>query len=223
MPQQVTVLSAIQELDIVSQQAIVTKFIPMLSHDAAKNALPTLPEILVVFAEKQLPQPVIAHSIAVAYVAVSIAECLTASHSVKFDIPALAAGGLLHDVEKIQTDHAKRGAAFVTQLGYSSLAPMIATHMELDFFHGQPLGEAAILYLADKICKGSKLISLEKRLAQCIQTYGNLPSIRKKFNTAFIIRDSVVQAAAGKSILIAEKIIWKAITGGNNIYGSESL
>ncbi len=223
MPQQVIVLSATQELDIVSQEAIITKFIPMLSHDAVKNTLPSLPEILDIFTEKQLPRHVIAHSIAVAYVAVSIAEYLTASCSVKLDIPALAAGGLLHDVEKIQTDHAKRGAAFVTQLGYFSLAPMIATHMELSFFHGQTLGEAAILYLADKICKGSKLISLEQRLAQSVQTYGNLPGIREKFNTAFIIRDRIVQAVNDQYIPFAEKIIWETFTGKKIMSGSESL
>jgi len=223
MPQQLAILSATQELDIVSQQAVITKFIPMLSSAMTKKALPTLSEILVVFTEKQLPQSVIAHSFAVAYVAVHIAEWLTASHGIELDIPALAAGGLMHDVEKFQKDHASRGAAFVTQLGYFSLAPMIASHMDLSFFQGQPLGEAAILYLADKICKGSILVSLEKRLIQSVQTYGDLPSIREKFSTAFIIRDRVVEAVDDKSIPFAEKIIWETITAKKCMSGSESL
>lgn len=222
MPQQVKVLKATQELDIFSEQAVITKLTPILLQAAEKKALPTLTEILVIFAKKQLPKAVISHSMAVAYVAVRIAEWLTESSSMKLDIPALAAGGLLHDVEKINSDHAARGADFVVQLGYFSLAPMIATHMELVFLQGQPLGEAAILYLADKICKGSALISLEQRLAKSIQAYGELFSIREKFNTAFVIRDSVVQAIDDRQIPLAEKGIWEILINKNGILGSEN-
>ncbi|EHI97729.1 metal-dependent phosphohydrolase HD sub domain containing protein [Clostridium sp. DL-VIII] len=173
--------------------------------------LPTLPEILDIYTEKKLPSTVVEHSIAVAYVAVSIAKCIISSQGLTLDIQALTAGGLLHDVEKFQPNHAARAAELVTRLGYSSLAPMIATHMDLVFHEYDPLNESAILYLADKICKGSKFVTLEKRLEESIQTYGDLSRIRGRFSTAFAIREKVLELVDIEYVPLKELIMWKII------------
>ncbi|WP_110954834.1 HD domain-containing protein [Anaerosinus massiliensis] len=195
-----------------AQQESIERIRPLLSDSESKSVLPTLDEILGIFAQKQLPQAIIAHSITVAYVAVCIAGWLKAScKCIKIDLPKLAAGALLHDIERLQPNHASRGADFVVGMGYPSLEPMIAVHMELIFLPGQALGEEAVLYLADKICQGSEIICLESRLVQCIQRYGDLPNIRRKFKTACMIRDRIVETIETTNILATEKILWETM------------
>lgn len=199
------------KVSIANPKKMIPKFTALLSQSDAAKVLPTFPEILLVFDNRKLSQGLVEHSMAVACVAVSIAQWLNASRGRGFDAAALAAAALLHDVEKSQPDHAAKGAAFVQQLGYVSLAPMIAEHMKIDFPQGSQLTEAAILYVADKVCKGANLIGLEERLAQSIAAYGDLAGVQEKFKAAFIIRDIIIRSVDKQYISAKEKIIWETI------------
>ena len=189
----------------------------------AREDLPSEAEILVMFSEQQLPQPVIGHSLSVAEAAVTIGGWLAAA-DIPVDIPALTAAAVLHDVAKREPDHAARGADYVVKRGYPLLAPLIASHMKIVFATGEVPGEAAILYLADKICKDTSLVSLEERLDQSLRRYGNLPGIREKFAAAFHIRDSVLTVVAPVRIFAAKSELWQVFTGGkSSMSGSVSL
>lgn len=199
-----------EDFPAVLKTRLVSLFLK-LSYETRKD-LPSENEMLVLFSEQQLPQPVIEHSLAVAEAAVTIGGWLAAA-DIPVDIPVLAAAAVLHDVAKREPDHAARGADYVAKRGYPLLAPLIALHMELVFVPGEVPGEAAILYLADKLCKNTSLVSLEERLDQSLRRYGNLPGIRAKFATAFHIRDSVLRLVAPAGISAAQSELWKVVTG----------
>jgi len=101
---------------------------------------------------------VIAHGEAVAVCARELAEQL----SVPVDIALLEAACRLHDIARGQPDHARAGADLLLREGYPELAAVMAAHHDLP--EAAP-PEAALLYLADKLVRGTERVTLEERFA----------------------------------------------------------
>lgn len=163
--------------------------------------VPNFSEILYFFEEKKLPMSVIAHSFAVTHTALQMAGCLPVHFYEKINLQLLTAASLLHDIERQQSEHAKKGAFFVYEKGYPNLAPLIAVHMDLSFQETDVLNETALLYLADKTCQGIKWISLEQRQALYIKKYGKVDAVEKRFAAAISVRKVFLQAV--------DPMIWK--------------
>lgn len=119
------------------------------------------PALTPVLAEKLLSAAdpgarVIAHSRAVAAEALRIAGALPLA----LDTVLLESAALLHDVARVQPDHAALGGAWLRELGYESAAALVERHHDWD---GDILDESAVLYIADKCVREDRRVTLEER------------------------------------------------------------
>lgn len=120
------------------------------------------------------PEPTRRHCAVVADLAVEIAERLAAK-GVSIDVDAVRAGALLHDIAKVEPDHAKAGARYVDAFGFPNVARIVANHMELSFETGRPIDERHLVFLADKLVKGERRVSLEERFAPALAAFASDP------------------------------------------------
>ena len=102
---------------------------------------------------------VVAHCRAVADEALRIASALPLT----VDRELLQCAALLHDVARREKDHARLGAAWLQELGFTAAASLVAQHHDLK---SETIDEAAILYIADKCIQDDRRVSLEKRFAE---------------------------------------------------------
>ena len=76
---------------------------------------------------------------------------------------------MLHDVARTETDHATEGAAILRREGYPKVAKIIEQHHDLEVHHEKENAvemptETEVVYLADKLIKGTKKVSLRNVL-----------------------------------------------------------
>ncbi len=120
------------------------------------------------------PEPTRRHCAVVAKLAVEIAERLVAK-GIAIDIDAVRAGALLHDIAKVEPDHAAAGARYVAAFGFADVARIVADHMELALEPGQPLDERHVVFLADKLIKGERRVGLDERFAPALTAFASNP------------------------------------------------
>jgi molybdenum cofactor cytidylyltransferase len=116
------------------------------------------------------------HGLVVAAVARRIAARLNRA-GLALDEGLVAAAGALHDLAKGRPDHARRGARLLRALGYPKVAALVAVHHDIAFPAGQPpaLGEAAIVYLADKLVRSERIVPLDERLERARAEFAGDP------------------------------------------------
>ena len=138
--------------------------------DVADETVPSPARCLALLRDAALPPAVVAHSRAVAVVAAGLAARLN-EHGLHLDGRLVEAAGLLHDIARLQSDHACAGATRLCDLGYRRVAAVTSHHMDLQPevegempLHRLP-GEAEVLYLADKLVSGAGVVDLAERLA----------------------------------------------------------
>lgn len=116
------------------------------------------------------------HGQKVADVAVKLAVLLTKS-GLRFDIDLLRAGGLMHDIAKGRPNHAKRGERWLICQGYPALGSLVGAHMELPPIEEALPDEKTLLFIADKLVKGDRVVTLEERFAPVLQRFSREPAI----------------------------------------------
>ena len=129
----------------------------MDSHDALSPHIPDAQTCNVLLA--QVPPQVAAHSRAVQRLALEMCDAL-AAHGVRLNRALLSAAALLHDICRIEPNHAFAGAQKLRDLGYPEIADIVAVHHD---WSGGPFDESALLYLADKYVQGDQRVTLEER------------------------------------------------------------
>jgi putative nucleotidyltransferase with HDIG domain len=126
----------------------------------------------------QTPEYVSAHCDRVADVAVEWAQKLVqAGHPL--NIPLVRAGALLHDVAK-GTGHGHRqhtpiGTKWLEDLGYSSVAQVVAAHTDLPEDAMDLLDERAVVHLADKLVQRQSDVTIEQRFQTVINRFADNP------------------------------------------------
>lgn len=133
---------------------------------AIRGVLPPYParaECLGILREHRVEGAGLEHARAVARTAGLIAERLN-SRGYRIHLGAVMAASLLHDIARGQKDHARAGAELVAGLGYPEVARIIASHMGLEPGQQDRVDEVSIVYLADKMVSGSRVVTLEARL-----------------------------------------------------------
>jgi molybdenum cofactor cytidylyltransferase len=138
---------------------------------AKGRTAPTAAEVAALLDGLAAPEALRRHGLAVAEVALHLAEALGAA-GVALDWAVVRAAALLHDVAKGTPDHARAGALLLRRCGYPAVARAIARHTELAFADGAALSEAALVYLADKLVSGDQLVSLEQRRGATLARHG---------------------------------------------------
>jgi molybdenum cofactor cytidylyltransferase len=159
---------------------------------ASREDIPTNDECRAILDRCHVPQPVIAHSQVVANVARKLAATLNAA-GLDLNLDLVVAGGLLHDMAKGQSNHARAGEKALRELGYPRVAEIVASHMDIGL--EQPLDAAQIVYLADKVTQGTRLASLDERRRAALARFAGRPAAleaaKGRFRNAEIIKGRV--------------------------------
>jgi CTP:molybdopterin cytidylyltransferase MocA len=124
--------------------------------------------------ERGTPDAVVAHSRAVAAVAVALAAALN-ERGRHLCGPLTEAAALLHDLARDQPRHAEAGADVLERLGYARVAAVVRRHMGLDDA-GDDVGEVQVVYLADKLVEGDRLVGLDARFFARMERFARYPA-----------------------------------------------
>ena len=130
----------------------------------------------------------------VAGVAVRLGKALNEA-GFNIDLDVLLAAGLLHDVVRSRQDHAKAGGHILREIGYARVADVVGAHMDISFNENEPLREKELLYLADKLVAGDKIINLNKRFQQKYRLYADNVELKEaihiRLRNALSIKDKM--------------------------------
>ncbi|WP_031513708.1 DVU_1551 family NTP transferase [Desulfofalx alkaliphila] len=140
--------------------------------------VPTEEQCLMILNKSRVSEQVLRHCRAVALVAEKIALSLHAAGH-KLDLALVASAALLHDIAKGEKNHAHLGAKRLCQLGYPAVAEIVAKHMDIVMDGQVTIDEAAVVYLADKLVKRDKAVTLEQRFKHSIERYSSNPIARE--------------------------------------------
>lgn len=139
-----------------------------------------------------VPTPVVEHSRQVARVAVTLAEALNRG-GLCLDRERLLAAALLHDCCRDQRNHAAAAAKALCQLGFEEVAAVVESHMDIVPSQGREPLPREVLYLADKLVSGQRLVSLEERFAPALDRFADQPkvlvAVQRRLAAAICIRN----------------------------------
>lgn len=107
------------------------------------------------------------HGEAVAALALELADLAEKRLTgISLDRRLISAAALLHDMAKGQPDHAAAGGRILSMLGHERTAQVVADHMDLPKEKLAVPGESLIVYLADKLVRGKRRVTLEERFSE---------------------------------------------------------
>lgn len=135
---------------------------------AARREIPTAGECEALLARQHLPESVVRHSRKVAEATARMADALF-RRGLAIRLELARAGALLHDLAKGQPKHAEAGAAILRDIRMPDVADVVASHTEMEFCG--IIDERAIVYLADKLTSGDKLVTLDDRFRPALDRF----------------------------------------------------
>lgn len=164
------------------------------------RSVPSPRECDALLADLEVAAPIVRHGAMVAEVAQRIAGAMErAGHAV--DSRVLRAAALLHDLAKGKPEHAHAAATLLAQLEFPRVAEAVGAHTDLPPGSRDALDEAAVLYLADKLVRGERPISLRERFAASEARCGGSPEGRAAWERR---RHDAEAVAAGVEGLIGQ-------------------
>lgn len=173
------------DIAIVSHKGVINAFVQQISQQSTLPKLPygafwqltsegnaltlnktapikPLPELdrplCLALLQAVAPEQVIAHCEAVEAFALELATQLP----LPLDTTLIGQAALLHDIARIQPNHARIGAQWLAILGYTEAADIVRQHHDLD---ASEINEASVVYMADKCLQGTQRISIRARFA----------------------------------------------------------
>lgn len=116
--------------------------------------------------------PVIEHCRAVARLALFLGRRLNSSGCC-LDQAEIEAAALLHDLAKGEPDHAAAGAAILRSRGFGAVADPVAVHMDISPCCNDTIDAAQLLFLADKLVEGTRIVPLETRFRRQLERHAH--------------------------------------------------
>ena len=133
--------------------------------------IPSRKECLDILKNNGTPSNIITHSETVCKVAEDIVKNLI-KKGIKVNKGLVAAGALLHDVERHKDNHVFRGVELVTKLGYPEVAQVMLRHTLYQIKNNEPKTiEEKIVFYADKRVKNDEIVSMEERYRDLKERY----------------------------------------------------
>lgn len=99
------------------------------------------------------------------------------------------AGALLHDLRRAEPRHAEAGARWLAGRGYLSVAAVVGSHMELSPEEEGRWSESALVFLADKLVRETRRVTLEERFDASAAPPEKLPHLRRRYAQARALLD----------------------------------
>ncbi len=158
------------------------------------------------------PVKVINHGKQVAQLCCAIGSDLIRS-GCAMNLDLLRTAALLHDLAKGQPHHAKVGADRLAD--YPEVADIVAEHMDICLNPDQTLTEKEVVYLADKLVLGDRIISIQARFSDTLEKYKNDPEAFR--NISQRLRNAeTIQTRIEQIIKRPLQDLWKADLGGKD-------
>ena len=176
--------------------------------------IPTPDECLVLLNETfDAGEEVIGHGKIVAKVALALGKAIQQSKT-DLNLDLLVAAGLLHDLARNQRDHAHVAMQILNNLDYPAVAEIVGVHMDIRFEDEKAISEKEVVFLADKLVSGTRIVDLKARFDTAIKRYGSEPdvlaNIKGRMGSALKIKHRVEQLA-GRSL---EAIVGPIVLSG---------
>jgi CTP:molybdopterin cytidylyltransferase MocA/HD superfamily phosphodiesterase len=141
-----------------------------------------------------LPAAIVDHCRQVARVAERLAGALNAKGGT-LDTGRIRSAALVHDVCRLEKDHAAAGARLLKQMGFAELAKIVAVHMRIQTDERLPIDESQVVHLADKLVAGNAVVALAERFDAKLAKYGQDPiaakRIERRRQTALVIQSKI--------------------------------
>jgi CTP:molybdopterin cytidylyltransferase MocA len=162
------------EVDVLDEGVLLDLDTPADYQEIAgriyRRHIPTSKECDAIVARQAASDIVIRHGRLVAEVARQLADRLNQA-GLKLDVGLVTAAGLLHDLAKGRPSHARHGAKIIKSLGYPQVAALVACHNDIAIAEDGALDEAAVVYLADKLVKKDRIVSVDERFRASREKY----------------------------------------------------
>jgi HD superfamily phosphodiesterase len=136
---------------------------------AMHREIPSPEECEAILTAYQPDERVARHSRVVSQVAHRLAVAL-AERGVSMEPLLVRAAGLLHDVAKGKSEHAEAGGQLLRDLEFATVAEVVEVHTDYPYT-APKLDEAAIVYLADKLVSGDRVVGLEQRFQRSFERF----------------------------------------------------
>jgi CTP:molybdopterin cytidylyltransferase MocA len=148
-----------------------------------------------------IPEPIRRHMKAAANFAAALGASLDARKNCGLDLMELELAALLHDMHRTEPHHAEAGARTLMEAGQPRLAEIVRQHMLPDEAERTKISEVTVLFLADKMTDGERIVSLEERFASRIEGLSGdaLRAAEQRFGVAAAIK-SRIEALLGEEI-----------------------
>lgn len=143
-----------------------------------RAAAPDMDECCSILDIYKVPVSIIRHGRKVAEVSLEILHSLD-NAGYELDEGALKAAAMLHDIAKKEKSHARAGEKLLHEMGYTKVGSIIGSHTDIEVDEGR-ITEGEILYLADKLVREDRAISLEERFQHPLDKYRDNPEVLKK-------------------------------------------
>jgi len=168
-----------------------------------RRQIPTADECMVLMTDVlRVEKKIVDHCQTVAKVALNLGEEINRA-GCGLDLELIVAAGLLHDLARDQSDHAAVAEQILRELGYPEVAAVVGAHMDLSLEGGESIREKEIVYLADKLVSGSRIVTLQSRFGDKSKKYAADPdalqSIGRRLDTAMKIKSRLEQST-GRSL-----------------------
>lgn len=142
-----------------------------------------------------LPNHIVRHCQMVEKIAVDLSETINKYENC-IDVNLIKSAALLHDIKRLEKEHAKKGAKLLSDLGYHKISSLVKNHMELENQMEDEINEMSILYFADKLVIGDKFTSIENRFEEKLKEYAldenAKKNIWKRYNTTLKIKSNII-------------------------------
>ena len=134
----------------------------------------------------------LAHGLAVARTAEALAVALNRA-GCSVDVELAYVCGLVHDLAKGQPRHEEAGGKLLHDVGLDEMAPIVAAHRDLSLAENQPLTAKEVVYLADKLTRGSQRVSVRERFQEKLDLFSHDPqavaAISRRLDNALTVQD----------------------------------
>lgn len=133
-------------------------------------------EIKCIYEICSVPSNVIEHCMKVSELSEKIAVLLN-EKGAGLDIHLIKSSALLHDIAKGQNNHALLGRNIMQQYGYQRVGDIIGEHMDINLESNNTISEKEIVYLCDKMVKGTQEVTIEERFNIAKEKFKGKPDI----------------------------------------------
>lgn len=150
-----------------------------------------------------MPEKGLAHGRRVGEIAGALCAAVNRNSDLQFDTELCQVSGLLHDIAKGHAHHEQEGSRWLHALGFDRVAAIVAEHKDLHWTPERGISEKEMVYLADKLVRGSEVISVNQRFEEKLRLYRDDPeavqAIRGRQDQARQVA-VVMERAAGRPL-----------------------